>query len=121
MSDAYRVPERGIDETEIERAKIHEAGETKRKLIEETEKTKREKAQQYGPGPLVAACVIAAVVAIPSAIVAGTYIERKNNTACREESYEKGPYHGISCSSQLHIIVETDKTWACKCGTPRLP
>ena len=36
---AYREPGRAVDETEIERAKIHEAAETRRKAIEEHAKT----------------------------------------------------------------------------------
>lgn len=46
MSDAYRTPGREIDETAVETAKIHEAAETQRKLIEEREKTRRNRTDE---------------------------------------------------------------------------
>lgn len=63
MSDAYRTPGRDIDTTAVETAKIHEAAETKRKLIEEREQTRR----AWGPIPQVAAALVAALgIVVPS-------------------------------------------------------
>ena len=95
----YRVPGRDIDETEIEKEKIRQEGETKRKLIEEKEKTRRDNAIQSrmkwtdsGFQPMVGIPLVVALIALT--IVGGIYANGKferHPEGCQESSDIRSP------------------------------
>ncbi len=122
--DSYREPGRTVDETEIVRAKIHEAAETKRKQIEETEKTKRDR----GDTPYIAWGLVSAVAIIGAAICIGTYITSKYPHPEVVNCVEK--IEIISSESRVRECenggrIETRSIdnnhieWRCVCGPPR--
>ncbi len=119
MSDAYRTPARAVDETEIERAKIQEAGATERKLIEEREETTRKRINEVG----VARYIVAGMLVVGGLLVTGilghSYLDRRG-AACQEESWKKETYGGTVCRHPLHVLVQDEKTWSCKCGAPKV-
>lgn len=122
MSDAYRTPGREVDETEIARAKLHEEAETKRKLIEEKEATKRARVKElgYAPHGFFAAAVVA--LALIGGIAGHAIVAEKvqEGSPCRESVRERASYNAASCTHPLHVLVQDEKSWTCKCGTPVL-
>ena len=88
---SYREPGT-VDQTEVERAKIHEAAETARKRIEEAEKTKRAIAAEKGDAwvvPWIAAAIAAVIGVIATASTVQVHIERTHHTPpepCRDSS-----------------------------------
>lgn len=100
----YREPGRDIDVTEIERAKIHEAAETKRKLIEEREETRRVKAKTHGPVvPVVVGLVLL------SAIAGGTCVGYRRVEA-------KDPHRFPACTESAEIVTSNTPPRACSGG-----
>ena len=121
MGDAYRTA--NIDMTTIRSTAIHEAAETKRKLIEEREATKRVRMQEigYAPHGFLAATVVA--VAVIGGIASHAIVEErvKEQMPCRDSVRERDAYGSAECGHALHVLVQDEKTWTCKCGIPRLP
>lgn len=114
--DAYRVPDGQVDKTEIERAKIHEEGETKRKLIEEREATKRRRIDQVQEAPYVAWGVVGAIAIIAGSIVTGMYVSAtKEPPPCVDEVWKKDAYSGLKCNRSEQLLVESHDVWTCRC------
>lgn len=126
---AYREPGRDVDRTDIERAKIHEAGETKRKAIEEQEKTKRAKVEKYGSAPFGAAAVVLCSLLLAGSFVAYLHYDSKNPhppapllAECVEkvEVISRLSSHR-DCEKGGHIettpLPDGDVLWKCVCGT----
>ncbi len=126
MSDAYRTPGRDIDATTVETEKVRQAAETKRKAIEEREKTRRAAIDNRDTGGYMltrlggCAVLVGAIIAV--GITANTYVDsRKQPGACHDESHAKEYRSGIVCTHPMHVLVETEKERACRCGVPKLP
>lgn len=123
---AYREPGRDIDVTEIERAKIHEEAETKRKLISEREETRRARFKEYGPTVPIAVTIVALTALATGTCVANNHIEARASdkpVACVETA------EVVSVSSPMKKcigggMVETEKLTdaqilvRCRCTAP---
>jgi hypothetical protein len=96
---------------EVARARIHEEHETKRKLIEEREKTKRERLGTDGhwvTRGLMVVTVFAAVIC--GAIVSNGYFSDRKPpapAACLDEAFAVGggmsQYNRVICSNAHHV------------------
>lgn len=110
MNDGgYRAPGRDMDVTVIEQEKVRQAAETKRKLIEEKEKTKRElanarRARWTDPtfALLVGVCTIA--LCLVGGITLNAWIEAKS------------PAKPIKCEELTDIIRPTSDARHCGPG-----
>lgn len=123
MSDAYRTPGRDVDATAVETAKIHEAAATKRKLIEEQEKTRREKIEAWGPIPPVAAGLVIFVAVVTAGIVGHYYVERSRPeppAPCTDESFDLSAYNRMTCKHPAHAgtleKVGEKAIYVCRCN-----
>ncbi len=113
MNDGgYRVPGRDVDGTAIEQEKIRQTAETKRKLIEEKEKTKREQAQRSkekwtegGFQFMFGASVVS--VAAAAAIIGGVYFHGK---------YPGPPDLEPACAETSEIVSSTTSARRCSPG-----
>lgn len=121
----YRTPGREVDETEIERAKIHEEAETKRKHLEEREKTRRQRIETLGPIPAALAAAVAAVAIIAGAISFHNHLESKAPPKPPEPCIEIVEIIGRStdirqCRNGGRIETTTlpnnDVLWRCICA-----
>lgn len=127
MSDQpYRTPGRDVDKTEVEITKIREAAETKRKLIEEREKTKRQDLSERDTAGYVVPKIVAGITILLIALIGyyawEAYVQsRTPESTCREESRKKSDYSTMKCPHSLHVLVNGETEWTCKCGVPKLP
>ena len=119
---AYREPGRAVDMTEIERAKIHAAAETKRKAIEEGEKTKRARVEarralwtENGSALLFVIAVTIVGLIVGGVWVGDTWIETRNPPACvdRAASVAWGSLH---CTHPEHSMTKRDGLDLCLCS-----
>jgi hypothetical protein len=113
MNDGgYRVPGRDVDATAIEQEKIRQVGETKRKLIEEKEKSRREIADKRrirwtdnGFQNMVVFCVLIPSVALAG--IGGFYFNMKTPAAPVQES---------GCREMSEVINVNTTTRHCGVG-----
>ena len=117
----YREPGRTVDETEIERAKLHEGAETKRKEIEEKEESRRQLGKlrnAWWEHNGVGVFFILGLLITGSAIVGGklgwAYMDRRlPPTACKDERL--GPMGGAECSHPDQVLEHGNE---CICRRP---
>ena len=114
---AYREPGRDVDVTAIECEKVRQDGETKRVLIEQREQTKRKRVDEIGYAPHIATTIVFIVAAVTGGLLTNAWFEKRAQS-CVEESWKKDSYNGVKCLHPLHVLVQDEKTWGCKCGRP---
>lgn len=113
---AYREPGT-IDRTEIERAKIHEAAETKRTLIAERERTKRARVEEYGLAVPFAVIAVAFLACAAVVCVTSSYFRAK--APCVEEA-ALITYGGeaMRCAGghiETEVLPDRHVLWKCRC------
>lgn len=102
----YRVPGRDIDMTEIEREKIRQAEETKRKLIEQKAETRRREIAERDTIGYVAPRLFTTIVALACVIAIGTNIS----------SYLEGKAGGPPCHDTVDIRTPSSDPYHCERG-----
>ena len=125
MSAAYRAPAREIDETEIERVKIHEAAETKREAIRQTEVSKRDARRlrnewwaANGLGAFVVTIALIGGVTLASILIGGDYLERRYPESARP-CVDRSTTAGGHCTHPEHALTpRPDRTTVCLCRGP---
>lgn len=122
MNGGYREPDqRVVDVTEIERAKIHEEAETKRKLIEEREETRRQNrwSNDSRTHVSVAAALAAAAIGITVALAHANYVSVRYPApprACREFDPSASSTPSV-CDPGGHLVFD-DHGKRCVCDRP---
>jgi hypothetical protein len=105
MSTAYRTPGRDIDETEIRRAEIHEAAETKRKVIEERAATRRARIKEVGIAPYVVAGGVLGMTLLVVGVIGEKYV-----------TAHAPPPPPPACQEWAEVISHSDSQRECKGG-----
>ncbi len=103
-TDTYRTPGRAVDETEIEREKVRQAAETKRKAIEEREATRRARIKEQGPAPLLAGAVLGMIGMVVAGVSFSNWVEAK---------HPKAP---DPCVERVEVISHSDSSRECHNG-----
>jgi hypothetical protein len=132
MTSAYRENDApDIDKTEVAKERVRQDGETKRKLIEEREETRRkamgsESAYAYNWRNLFGAGVaIAGIIAV--AVTVNSYFDVKKTQAttitdglCRDEFLAFGSTGVVMSCNHPNQVAEPrgDNRLFCKCSAP---
>jgi hypothetical protein len=105
MDHPFREPG-SIDQSEIEKTKIYQAEETKRKLIEEKEETIRRKCEIRGPdfymGVILASIVIVGALVIGGGLSYNNYLDKR--------------YPITQCIESVEVISSADRAKHCPNG-----
>lgn len=122
------------DKTEIAKERLRQEGETKRKLIEERETTKRHESSEagfyatnfrhlFGAIVGVTAIVAGAIVASYALEVKRSQVEHTSDGMCRDEYLAFGSTGvKMSCAHPLQIAeVRGDNRLFCKCAAQPAP
>ncbi len=100
----YREPGTSVDVTDVERARIHEAAETRREHIRQREETRRERTKALGIYPYVILGITMAIMTIVGGIVVSQHIGASHPEADKP------------CADSVHVLDEYKKEYQCVAG-----
>jgi len=121
---AYRESEN----SEYNLTKLREAAETERTKLKLKEQTKQLSLEKTGMIRLIGGLAFASILVFNGFFAFSKYLDVKYNksessepTTCHEAVYARSMYTIVVCANPLHVLVTSESTYTCKCGTVKLP